>query len=505
MKGKGKRKHSSGHDSKLTPNRKGKPANMNTPPPTTSKEREQSVEEKTPTKEKTQLQDDATPPKNKDPLQQQQNTSTSPYQGEKQEDETMKKRMESLETKMDKILEGQGKMDQMITMLKRLTPIEEEIKLIGRTVQDHDSSLKFLHGEMADLKMRIVQGEEQMKNMGEELEVAKNTNKAYLDNLKKLEEEMKDMDAGNRRDNLLIFNVQEEKGEDCKAKVARIIKEMEIQREIMFSRVHRIGRFREGSVRPIMVRFVCTSDRDVVWRGKSKLQRSKVVIREDYSATMEKNREVLMPICSHARLMGKEAIVVKDTMYVEGRKYNAETLTQLPEELQPKNLCEKKFKHEGKQYVLFGGKHSPLSNWFKTSITINKQNFNSVEQFYVFNKAKFAKDDDTAERVLKMDEPREMKKLSKKIRVHREAWITRGEELIKEGVKEKFKQNQDLRKHLMSTAGSVLVEATWDRVWGSGIPLYKKESQDPTKWKGANQLGKMLAEIRAEMTNVEAR
>ena len=58
-------------------------------------------------------------------------------------------------------------------------------------------------------------------------------------------------------------------------------------------------------------------------------------------------------------------------------------------------------------------------------------------------------------------------------------------------------QNPDLAKVLKGTGNSMLVEANpFDPFWGAGVSLASTDLWNPTKWKGANKLGRMLVELR---------
>lgn len=68
-------------------------------------------------------------------------------------------------------------------------------------------------------------------------------------------------------------------------------------------------------------------------------------------------------------------------------------------------------------------------------------------------------------------------------------WYTGRDEVMLKAVREKFYQNPDLRKILISTGDAVLIEASpTDSYWGAG-----KDG------KGVNKLGKILMQVRDEL------
>lgn len=78
-------------------------------------------------------------------------------------------------------------------------------------------------------------------------------------------------------------------------------------------------------------------------------------------------------------------------------------------------------------------------------------------------------------------------------------WNDRVPEIVLEGLREKFKQNQYLFDLLISTRGLKLGEASKDAFWGIGMTLNDPQVLDHTKWlpKG-NLLGRSLMEVREE-------
>lgn len=69
--------------------------------------------------------------------------------------------------------------------------------------------------------------------------------------------------------------------------------------------------------------------------------------------------------------------------------------------------------------------------------------------------------------------------------------------LVYEGLKEKFVQNEDLKRQLLDTEGSILSEcAVNDRIWGIGLSRQDSNRLEPEKWRGQNLLGYALMMVR---------
>jgi ribA/ribD-fused uncharacterized protein len=70
-------------------------------------------------------------------------------------------------------------------------------------------------------------------------------------------------------------------------------------------------------------------------------------------------------------------------------------------------------------------------------------------------------------------------------------------ELVKKGLREKFSQNIELKKILLSHKQFVIVEASpFDRIWGIGYGN-KDAINNINNW-GENLLGKILTELANE-------
>ena len=62
-------------------------------------------------------------------------------------------------------------------------------------------------------------------------------------------------------------------------------------------------------------------------------------------------------------------------------------------------------------------------------------------------------------------------------------WIQNGLELVRLGMKVKYDQNPLLMKTLQATKPKILVEATTDSTWGTGLPLTNPKALDKSEWK----------------------
>ena len=103
----------------------------------------------------------------------------------------------------------------------------------------------------------------------------------------------------------------------------------------------------------------------------------------------------------------------------------------------------------------------------------------------------------TANLILKCDSPLEAKWLSYKISgVNQNRWKMDGFEICLDGLKEKSNQNPLLMSMLTAMKPKLLVEASMDKLWGTGVGLRDTNVLKWHHWTGHGWLSKMLYRIR---------
>ena len=83
-------------------------------------------------------------------------------------------------------------------------------------------------------------------------------------------------------------------------------------------------------------------------------------------------------------------------------------------------------------------------------------------------------------------------------------WEESAKNLCYEGIKCKFTQNPWLKNLLLSTNDDILGEATYDKLWGMGIPFHRRDCADRSQWHSNGIMGEILMEIRAEPRPAES-
>lgn len=145
-------------------------------------------------------------------------------------------------------------------------------------------------------------------------------------------------------------------------------------------------------------------------------------------------------------------------------------------------------------------KYGFLSNWYLAPIVYEGIKYSCSEQLYMAFKAKHFGDNESYQKILATPNPRLAKKLGQNVQnFDIKEWDRVKEEYMYIACFEKFKQNPDLTKKLLSTCNSILVEASpYDKVWGIGM-YGSVAATDETRWQGQNLLGKCLEKVRESL------
>ncbi len=146
---------------------------------------------------------------------------------------------------------------------------------------------------------------------------------------------------------------------------------------------------------------------------------------------------------------------------------------------------------------------SPFSQWFPSAFRVGDHTFNCAEQYMMYGKAVLFGDADTAAKILAADHPRAHKALGRQVMGFDPGiWNREREGIVKAGNRAKFTQHPALLEQLLATRGTTLVEASpYDKIWGIGLAASDPRALDPAQWKGQNLLGKILTELRDELSS----
>lgn len=163
------------------------------------------------------------------------------------------------------------------------------------------------------------------------------------------------------------------------------------------------------------------------------------------------------------------------------------------------------------KHVAFWG--SAFSNFYPCKIHVDTDwdgnpvdlDFHCSEQYFMWLKATWFKDNEIADKILEAKTPKEAKALGREVRnFDDEEWKGVRESAMWNAVYQKFKQNEDLKDFLISDEfkGKKYVEGSpIDGVWGVKVHYESPNIDDESQWNGENLLGKVLNKVRDELSN----
>ena len=277
-----------------------------------------------------------------------------------------------------------------------------------------------------------------------------------------------------------------------------IAERMEVVENIPIEWTERLGRYNEQRSRPISIKFANKQDCDLLLQHKKHLPDGVFVARE-YCAETEKERQYLRPVLKKARkfedLRGS-CRMDGSTLVIQRKKYTRTNVHQLPEKISGFNCTSK----SDDETICFFGELNLFSNFHLCSFEVAGIKYHSSEQFIQHMKARFYEDKKSAEAILHAVTPRECKQFSKGIvNYNYDSWANMAKELCKPGISAKFFQNPDLAKMFEVTGNKSLVEACYEKLWGTGIPLHHPDCLNQEKWYNKGIMCEMLSELREEL------
>lgn len=143
--------------------------------------------------------------------------------------------------------------------------------------------------------------------------------------------------------------------------------------------------------------------------------------------------------------------------------------------------------------------------WYNCKFTDNEHTYNCTEQYMMFKKAELFGDLITGEKILNETDPDKMRKLGREIKNFNDnVWNINKYSIVYNGNMLKFLQNPTLKNYIMSTKGTVLVEASpYDAVWGVKMSADNEDINCPDMWQGQNLLGFVLMHVRENLIKLK--
>lgn len=115
----------------------------------------------------------------------------------------------------------------------------------------------------------------------------------------------------------------------------------------------------------------------------------------------------------------------------------------------------------------------------------------------MYLKAKFFKDEEVANSILRAITPREAKAYGRKIKNYDdESWNVKRDTVMLIALSAKFDSVPQFREFLKAHKNKTFVEASpYDNIWGIKLSENHPDALNPSKWRGENRLGKCINKL----------
>lgn len=304
------------------------------------------------------------------------------------------------------------------------------------------------------------------------------------------------VDDSTRATNLRVEGVVESQNENLKKEIAECLSKSGVTcnvGDIDFAR--RIGKYKQGQNRPVLVRLQREGLRHAILINKAKISQNSptsIWVNDDVSDVTRSLRKKVRDVVYLAKQNGISDIKIhSDGVIIDNKKYHHSDLDLLP----PNISVSKAKSREEEDDIFFQGEESPFSNFYPAVIHDEEGRvFHNLEQAFQFKKAKRHGMILLANKIARTRNPVVVKRLSKKIQPSKE-WREAEEGIMAELLMAKFTQNRELARILACTGEKQLHEATTDRKWAIGCSLSSR-ALSTEEWRGKDLLGQLLENTR---------
>jgi SprT protein len=147
--------------------------------------------------------------------------------------------------------------------------------------------------------------------------------------------------------------------------------------------------------------------------------------------------------------------------------------------------------------AVIGLHDSPLSPWQAAPFLYRQRKFACVAQLVAYSRACQAGDRQTADIILGVEDPRELRRYTTRVSVDDVAWRSVMERVMLAGMREMVLQNPACLAALLTTGNRRIAFAVaGDLIWGTGLAPIDPRLADPAAWPGSNLLGALLETLR---------
>lgn len=153
---------------------------------------------------------------------------------------------------------------------------------------------------------------QRMEIMMKDVEATKQENVQLKKQLIQQEQKIKEIEQEIRRKNIVIKGLEDredEMGEEINQKLKKIFIKMEVKIDdnIDIEEVRRIGKYKRGTNRPILMKMARSKKKFEILKQTKTLRGTDIWIEEDYTKEVQEERKLLIPHLKEARQKGYNA------------------------------------------------------------------------------------------------------------------------------------------------------------------------------------------------------
>ena len=262
-------------------------------------------------------------------------------------------------------------------------------------------------------------------------------------------EKITDMEYHQKCNNLIFDGILDSRGEsnmESYRKICDLLSTYTHVQSMKIARCHRLGGYKAGTNRPIIANFLWFGDVTAILSIKNQLPKG-VYIREDIPKVWDDRNRILRPYSYAAKNKELNSYVSKGKLHIDGAVYTCESLDNIP----PAIKSEMHHEREDSEKLIYFGPQSDFSNMNYSPFKVDNVTYTSTEQYIQSQKASLFKDDKTELKVMLTQSPYEAKKLGGRVSgFTQNLWEEKAESIAIRGVFEKFRQNNRLKKKIVS-------------------------------------------------------
>lgn len=383
-------------------------------------------------------------------------------------------------------------------LISSVKDLKKELRKVSDLASNTNKALEGIINNNRDLSTKLSDLASRMETI--ELESRKLRNENI-----ELRERMLMNEFHQRRNNLIFDGIPEpagpESGYDCYVKVLQCIENipgLDVS-QIRVDRCHRLGLRQAHRPRGIIAKFNWYGDLITILKNRSLLPTG-VFVNEDLPDDWVERRRILRPILLQARRTDKyrnSSYLSRDKLIIDGKAYTVKptnNLKDLPKDIVPAESCERRDEHT----IAFLGPHSIYSNFHPSRFSEGGVSYSCAEQMIQAEKCAAFGDSATLEKIMLTSDPYKMKDLGSRVKGYvKEVWHQKSKDIVKKAVVAKFTQNKNLAGVLRSSGTLLIVEASPDKVWGTGVHLRNRSVLDRSKWNGNGIMSEILHHVRS--------